>query len=73
MIGGKEYFLVMSEENYLNLTPEQRQSATYTEVKQHNEWLENQSDPIYQKLYKASRNAKKELEIYLFNKKQLKK
>lgn len=73
MIGGKEYFLIMTEENYLSLTPEQRQSAKYTEVKNANEWADNYDDPIYQKLYKAHKNAKKELEIYLFNKKQLKK
>lgn len=68
-----EYFLIMAEQDYLSLTPEQRQSAKYTEVKNANEWVENYEDPIYQKLYKAHKNAKKELEIYLFNKKQLKK
>ena len=68
-----EYFLIMREQDYLSLTPEQRQSAIYIEVKNANEYLENYDDPVYQKLYKASKNAKKELEIYLYNKKQLKK
>lgn len=68
-----EYFLIMREQDYLSLTPEQRQSAIYTEVKSANEYLDNYDDPVYQKLYKAQKNAKKELEIYLYNKKQLKK
>ena len=68
-----EYFLVLREQDYLSLTPEQRQSAIYTQVKDANEWAENESDPVYKKLYQAHRLAKKELEIYLFNKKQLKK
>jgi len=68
MIGGKEYFLIMTEENYLSLTSEQRQSVKHTEVIEANEWLNNQDDEIYRKLYKAKRNASKELSEYLFNK-----
>lgn len=73
MGASSEYFLIMREADYLSLSPEQRQSAIYTEVKNANEWIENNDDPVYHRLYTASKNAKKELEIYLYNKKQLKK
>ena len=68
MIGGKEYFLIMTDENYLSLTSEQRQSVKHTEVVEANEWLNNQDDEVYRTLYKAKKNASKELSEYLFNK-----
>lgn len=67
-MGSKEYFLIMTEENFNALEQETRALFTHIEVREANEWLENQSDPIYLKLHKAERNAKKEKQTYLFNK-----
>lgn len=68
MIGGKEYFLIMTEENFNALEMETRAKFTHVEVREANEWINNQDDPIYQKLYRAKKNASKELSQYLFNK-----
>lgn len=64
----KEYFLIMQEENFNALNEQTRALFSHVEVREANEWLENQNDEVYKKLYKASKNAKKELQEYLFNK-----
>ena len=64
----KEYFLIMQEENFNALNEQTRALFTHVEAREANEWIENQLDPVYRKLYKASRAAKKELQEYLFNK-----
>ena len=64
----KEYFLIMQEENFNALNEQTRALFSHVEVRESNEWLENQDDEVYKKLYKASKNAKKELQEYLFNK-----
>ena len=73
MIGSKEYFLIMTEDNFNSMSVENRALFSHVEVREANEWLENQDDPNYQKLYKAQKNAKKELQTYLFNKRNNKK
>ena len=68
MGSSKEIFTIMREEEFNSLSPEFREKMLSIEVREANEWLENNNDPIYIKLYKASKNAKKELQTYLFNK-----
>jgi len=68
MIGGKEYFLIMSEENFNALDVETRALFTHVEVREASEWLNNQDDEVYRKLYKTQQNAKKELQNYLYTK-----
>lgn len=64
----KEYFLIMQEEDFNNLTEEQRSVYTTIEVKEVNEYKENREDKTYLKYYKEQKKAKDALKKYLFNK-----
>jgi len=68
MIGGKEYFLIMTEEKFNALDTETRALFTHVEVREASEWINNQDDPIYRKLYKDQQNSKKILQSYLYDK-----
>ena len=69
MEGGKEYFLKMRQEVFeQELTHLQRSMFHYCELQEENEYETHKDDPIYKKLYKAKRNAIKELKEYLFKK-----
>jgi len=67
-MGSKEYFLIMREQEFNALDTQVRALFTHVEVREANEWINNQDDPIYQKLYRAKKNASKELSQYLFEK-----
>lgn len=68
MSGSKEMFLRMREEDFNNLNPEIRNAFTYVELREENEYESHKDDPNYQKLYKALKKAKKDVQEYLFNK-----
>ena len=68
MGASKEIFAIMREQEFNELSPEFRNKLLSIEVRESNEWQENQDDEVYRKLYKAQQNAKKELQTYLFNK-----
>lgn len=64
----KEMFLRMREDDFNQLSEEQRSIFTYVEVREENEYENNKTDPNYLKLYKEQKKAKKNLQDYLFNK-----
>ena len=64
----KEYFLIMQEEDFNALTEQQRSSFNHVELREANEWETHKSDSIYLALKKAEKKAKKELQVYLFDK-----
>lgn len=68
MGASKEYFLIMREEDFNRLPPDLRASFLHVEVREANEYEIHKSDPIYQTLYKKQKQAKKELQEYLFKK-----
>jgi len=68
MSATKEMFIIMQENDFNALDAKTRALFTHVEVREANEWLNNQNDEIYRKLYKAKKNASKELSEYLFNK-----
>jgi len=64
----KEMFLRMLESDFNELTEAQRSRFTYIEVREANEYENNKTDANYLKLYKEQKKAKKNLQTYLFNK-----
>ena len=69
----KQIFTIMRENDFNELTPDFRNRLLSIEVREANEWQEHQNDEVYRKLYKAQQNAKRELQNYLFNKRNNKK
>ncbi len=68
MSATKEMFLRMLENDFNELTEEQRSKFTYVQVREANEYENNKSDANYLKLYKEQKKAKNNLQTYLFNK-----
>jgi hypothetical protein len=68
MESAKEYFLIMRENEFNALDTQTRALFTHVEVREASEWINNQDDPIYRKLYKEQQNAKKVLQSYLYDK-----
>jgi len=68
MGANKEMFLRMREEDFNQLSEMQRSIFTYVEVREENEYENNKNDANYLKLYKEQKKAKKNLQTYLFNK-----
>jgi len=68
MSANKEMFLRMREQDFNELTEEQRNKFTYVEVREANEYENNKSDTNYLKLYKEQKKAKNNLQKYLFDK-----
>jgi len=68
MSATKEMFLRMRENDFNELTEEQRTKFTYVEVREASEYENNKSDANYLKLYKEQKKAKNNLQTYLFNK-----
>jgi len=68
MSATKEMFLRMRENDFNELTEEQRSKFTYVEVREANEYENNKSDANYLKLYKEQKKAKNNLQKYLFEK-----
>ena len=64
----KEVFMIMREEDYLALSPEQRLACVYIEIRESNEYEMHKSDPNYLVLKSAEKKAKKDVQDYLFNK-----
>ena len=68
MVGAKEMFLRMREDDFESLHSHIRDLFTYIEVREANEYQNNKDDPNYLKLHKAKKKAAKEVQEYLFNK-----
>ena len=68
MSASKEMFLRMRESDFNELSEAQRSKFTYVEVRESNEYENNQNDPNYIKLYKEQKKAKDNLQKYLFDK-----
>jgi hypothetical protein len=64
----KEIFAIMREQDFNELTPDFRSRLLSIEVRESNEWEQNKDDEHYVKLYKAMKKAKKDVQVYLFNK-----
>lgn len=64
----KEMFLRMREEDFNQLSEEQRSKFTYIEVREANEYENNKNDPNYLSLYKEQKKAKDNIQKYLFEK-----
>lgn len=64
----KEIFAIMREELFNEIPSEMRKQFSHIEVREASEWETHRNDPIYCKLKKAEKNAKKELQEYLFSK-----
>jgi len=62
----KEIFAIMREELFNEISPTVRQSFSHIEVREADEWEKHKDDPIYIKLHKAEKKAKKEKQEYLF-------
>jgi hypothetical protein len=68
MAASKEYFLIMREDQFNAMDSVDRINLIYVEVRESNEYENNKNDANYIKLEKLQRQAKKDLQIYLFNK-----
>jgi len=68
MGASKEIFAIIREELFNEISPTVRQGFTHIEVREANEWEENKDDEMYVKLKKAERKAKKDLQTYLYDK-----
>ena len=68
MEGSKEYFLRMREEDFNNLTPENRSLFTYVEMREQNEYEVHKEDERYLALKRKASKASKDVQVYLFNK-----
>ncbi len=68
MGASKEVFLRMREDDFNQLSAIQRSIFTYVEVRESDEYENNKNDANYMKLYKEQKKAKKNLQDYLFDK-----
>ncbi len=69
MGASKEYFLIMREDLFNNeLDALQRSMFTTCELRECNEYEIHKEDEYYVKLKKAEKKAKKDVQKYLFNK-----
>ncbi|CAH56682.1 hypothetical protein PHG11b_55 [Flavobacterium phage 11b] len=68
MGASKEYFLIMREDQFNAMQEVDRMNLIYVEARESNEYENNKNDPNYIKLEKLQRKAKKDLQNYLYNK-----
>ena len=68
MGASKEYFLIMREDQFNAMEEIDRSNLLYIEARESNEYDNNKDDANYIKLKKVEKKAKKDLQIYLFNK-----
>jgi hypothetical protein len=68
MQSSKEYFLIMREDQFNAMDSVDRMNLIYVEARESNEYENNKNDPNYIKLEKLQRKAKKDLQIYLYQK-----
>ena len=64
----KEYFIIVSEEQFEQFSLEQRLEMKHIEARQQDEYENNKTDESYMALYKKYKSAKKELRDYIYNK-----
>ena len=63
-----EMFLRMREDDFNELSQEQRNKFTYVEKFEADEYENNKDDKMYIALYKEQKKAKDKLKLYLFDK-----
>jgi hypothetical protein len=68
MGASKEYFLIMREDQFNAMHEVDRSNLLYIEARESNEYDTNKDDANYIKLKRLEKKAKKDLQIYLFNK-----
>ena len=68
MGASKEYFLIMREDQFNAMHELDRMNLIYVEARESNEYENNKDDGNYIKLEKLQRKAKKDLQNYLYNK-----
>jgi hypothetical protein len=68
MGASKEYFLIMREDQFNAMQEVDRMNLIYVEARESNEYENNKNDPNYIKLEKLQRKSKKDLQNYLYNK-----
>ena len=68
MGASKEYFLIMREDQFNAMHELDRMNLIYVEARESNEYENNKDDVNYIKLEKLQRKAKKDLQNYLYNK-----
>jgi len=68
MSANGEMFLRMREQDFNALSNETRELFTYVEKRDADEWETHKDDTNYLKLKKVEKKAKKDVQIYLFNK-----
>jgi hypothetical protein len=68
MGASKEMFLRMREDDFNKLTQDVRNSFTYVEVVEANEWMTHRSDPIYLSMYNEKKKINDKIKKYLFDK-----
>lgn len=64
----KEYFLRMREHDFNSLTTEQRALFSYIEIREEDEYENNKNDEVYLKLKKKARKASRDVQNYLYDK-----
>lgn len=64
----KEVFMIITEDKFKSLSSDFRSQCKYVEIRESNEYENNKKDEVYLQLYKRSKKAKKELQEYLFKK-----
>jgi hypothetical protein len=68
MGASKEYFIIMREDQFNAMEEIERSDLLYIEARESNEYDNNKDDFNYIKLKKSEKKAKKDLQVYLFNK-----
>jgi len=68
MEGSKEYFLRMREKDFNELDSETRLKFTYVEMREENEYETHKEDSNYLALKSKAKKASKDVQVYLFNK-----
>lgn len=68
MSANGEMFLRMREDDFNALSTETRALFTYVEKRDADEWEQHKEDINYINLKKSERKAKKDVQTYLFNK-----
>jgi len=64
----KEIFLRMREDDFNRLSEQVRNSFTYIEVVETNEWMTHRADPYYLSLYNEKKKISDKIKKYLFDK-----
>lgn len=68
MGASKEIFMIMSEQQFNEMSEVERANLLYIEVRESNEYERHKDDNNYLTLKKAEKKAKKDLQEYLYQK-----